>query len=293
MLARKNKNLSNKLNNLGFSGFSKPYIIAHILPYLVFIILYIVQDLSLPRAGVTHASYLKLIGLKSILKNCIYYFNVFKFFFSYNYKPSTLLHSWLVVFFFYGFIRYALKYPLYSIYLLGVMGILILWPSIDGERFCFPTIPFIIIFTAFAIRDFIQFLPDKRFYKAGIFIEILVILLCLSEYTNRGKYLSDEYGAYTKDAKQLYSFVMENTKKDEKIVFFEPRVLYLETGRLGFTFQPENIKRLAEADYLILCREGYRTFDYDIESQYPEESRNLAKIFENDSFKMYTINNGI
>ena len=31
------------------------------------------------------------------------------------------------------------------------------------------------------------------------------------------------------------------TKKDEKIIFFEPRILYLKTGRLGFTVPANNI----------------------------------------------------
>lgn len=99
--------------------------------------------------------------------------------------------------------------------------------------------------------------------------------------------VSDEYGAYSRDARELYAYVVENTAADAKMIFFKPRVLYLETGRLGF--QAYDIRRLSDADYLILSREGYGTFGYDIESIYPEESRALEKVFENASMKMYRI----
>jgi len=81
---------------------------------------------------------------------------------------------------------------------------------------------------------------------------------------------------------------MKNTNKDEKIIFIKPRVLYLETGRLGFL--ANKIERLKDADYLILFVDD-PVFNCDIEGQYPEESRSLTKVFENDSFKMYTIDN--
>ena len=123
----------------------------------------------------------------------------------------------------------------------------------------------------------------------GVAIEICAVLLCLLIYCKKGISISDEYGAYSSDAKELYSFVTKNTNIDDKIIFFKPRVLYLETGRLGFTLAPENIVCFAEADYLILSRDSYGTFDYDIESQYPNESKNLIKIFENTSLKMYKI----
>lgn len=292
MVTSKEKKLASKLKAVGFTGFSKPCIAAHVLPYTLFFFLYMVQKLSLPQAGATYVNLLGLIRLKAILANCLYYSKIFKDFFPFNFALSVFLYSWLVVFFFYGFIRYALKYPVYSIYLLGVMGILILWPVTQGIRFCFPAIPLMIVFTGFGIKDFIRFVKDKRFYKAGLFIEVAAVLMCLCLYTYKGKYVSDEYGAYSKDAKQLYSFVMENTKEDEKIVFFKPRVLYLETGRLGFQVEANDIERLlTEADYLILSRGNYGAFNYDIESQYPEESKNLTKIFENDALKMYRINN--
>lgn len=55
-------------------------------------------------------------------------------------------------------------------------------------------------------------------------------------------------------------------------------------------FQNGDITRLCEADYLLLSRDGYSTFDYDIEAQYPNESKALQKILEGKTFKLYKIN---
>ena len=81
--------------------------------------------------------------------------------------------------------------------------------------------------------------------------------------------------------------VLRQTPPTARIIFFKPRVLYLETGRLGF--QTSSIRRLRDADYLVLCRDGYGTFSYDIESQYPAESARLNLAFENSTFKLYEI----
>ena len=127
----------------------------------------------------------------------------------------------------------------------------------------------------------------KNILRYTILFEFAVIFFCILLYEKKSWHISNEYGAYSKDAKELYAMIKENTPNNAKIIFFKPRVLYLETGRLGF--QTSDINRLKDADYLVLSTDGYGTFDYDIESQYPEESRLVNKVFENKSLKCYEI----
>lgn len=287
LLLNRNRMIAGKCRDLGFSGFSKPFITAHILPYVLFAVLFLLQKSLLPQAGGTYIQNLKLITKGSILYNCDCYLWIFTEFFPFGPRLSACFYVWLVVFFLYGFIRSMFRYPLFSVFFMGIMAVLIMWPCTQGLRFCFPLIPVMVFFAALGMRDFLLFISDRRFHFAGICIELLCVILCLRIYSRRGMTVSDEYGAYSKDAKELYSYVVENTSTDAKMIFFKPRVLYLETGRLGF--QTFDIRRLSDADYLILSRDGYGTFEYDIESIYPEESRALDKVFENASMKMYRI----
>ncbi len=281
----KNPKINYKIVNFGFINFPKIDLPTHFLSYFIFVILYILQKSILPQAGNTYIQDLNLVNLKSILVQIKYYSLIFKDFFP---CFQSILYSWLILFFAYGFIRYFFKYPVFSIYILGVMGMLILWPAQQGIRFCFPVFPIIMIFTAFGIRDFIKSFSNKKILYMLISFELCILILFSALFIQRSLFHSNEYGAYSKDAKELYSYVKKNIKENEKIIFFKPRVLYLETGRLGF--RTSDIGRLSEVDYLLLSKDGYGTFDYDIEEQYPKESKNLDKVFENESLKMYKVN---
>lgn len=284
LLAKKSK-FKNILYKYGFSDFPKPNVTAHILPYITFIILITIQNFFLPKQGTTQLNeFLQLINIISILKNCLYYFYILKEFFPFG---VNLFHAWLMPFFIYGFIKNILKKPVLSIYILGIMGIWFLWVWTQGIRYCFSAIPAIMIFTGLGLKDFSSAMQKYNIQLWGTRLEIAVVLLCMFCYTNRAFFISNNSGAYSSDAKELYSMIINETPPDSKIIFFKPRVLYLETGRLGF--QTNDINRLKEADYLILSKDGYGTFDYNIESQYPDESKKLNKIFENNSLKCYKI----
>lgn len=284
MLIYRNGKIREVMNKLGFAEFSNPNILAHVLPYLIFVALLLFQNLILPKAGTTHSNYLHFISLKSIIRNCKYYFYIFKDYFPFG---ASFFFAWLIPFFCYGLIKYFLRKPVLSIYSLGVMGILILWPGTQGIRFCFPVIPTMIIFTGLGIKDFMILINNCKISKDAILFEFLVIVLYMALYAKTSLYINNEYGAYSKDAKELYAVIKEKTTEDDKIIFFKPRVLYLETGRLGF--RTHDINRLSDADYLVLSKDGYRTFNYEIENQYPEKTQKLKKIFENESLKCYKI----
>ena len=287
ILLNRNRWIAEKCRALGFNGFSRPFVPAHILPYVLFAVLFLLQKQLLPHAGGTYVQNLRLITKESVLDNCSYYLWIFVEFFPFGPRLSSCFYAWLAVFFLYGIIRSMFKYPLFSVFFVGILAVLIMWPCTEGLRFCFPLIPVMMLFAAFGMRDFLQCISNRDFRSIGICIELLCVILCLRIYSRRGMTVTDEYGAYSKDAKELYAYVIENTDADAKMIFFKPRVLYLETGRRGF--QAFDIRRLSDADYLILSRDGYGTFGYEIEKQYPEESKVLHKVFENASMKMYRI----
>ncbi len=94
---------------------------------------------------------------------------------------------------------------------------------------------------------------------------------------------SKNYEAYDNDALNVYDFIKSHTKQSDVIIFFKPRVLYLNTNRLSFT--TSDTKRLKEADYVLYYKQSY--------SFLPEssiDSSALSEIYKNDSFILYKIN---
>lgn len=285
MFLTKKSKFNNLLKKYGFTGFSKPNVAAHIIPYIIFIALLAIQNAFLPKQGETQLNeFLQFLNIRTIINNCRYYFFVLKDFFPFG---ANLFYAWLIPFFIYGFIKNILKKPVLSIYTLGNIGIWLLWFGNQGIRYCFPAIPAMIIFTGLGLKDFFVAIQNENIKLWSMRLEMTILFLCMIFYTNKAFFVSNDYGAYSSDAKELYSMIINKTPDDSKIIFFKPRVLYLETGRLGF--QTNDINRLDEADYLILSKDGYGTFDYDIESQYPDARKKLYKLFDNKTLKCYKI----
>ncbi|MDE5580638.1 MAG: glycosyltransferase family 39 protein [Treponemataceae bacterium] len=286
-LLSKSNRIKSTMSKLNFKEFASLNLTAHLLPYFLFALLCIIQNLFLPKAGMTHLSLYFPISPTKTIKNALYYCQVFRDFFPFRRSISILFYAYFAPLFIYGLVRHIFRLPILSIYLFGTMGILLFAPFTGGIRYVFSAIPVMIVFAGYGARELMDNLVNKdKPMRFAVFLEIVSVLACIQIYSASSKGM-DEYGAYSVDAKEMYAAIETETEKNNKIIFFKPRVLYLETDRLGF--QTANIERLSDADYLLLSKDGYGTFDYDIEKQYPVESGSLQKILENDTMKLYKI----
>lgn len=286
-LLSKNGRIKATMSKLHFKEFASLNLTAQLLPYFLFALLCLIQNLFLPKAGMTHLSlYFPISPIKTV-KNALYYCKVFSDFFPFRKSISIFFYAWLAPIFIYGFVRHIFRQPIISIYFLGTMGIILFAPFTGGIRYVFPAIPVMIVFAGYGVRELMDNLVSKnKPMRFAVFLEIISLLACIQIYSASRKGIA-EYGAYSVDAKEMYAAIETETEKSDKIIFFKPRVLYLETGRLGF--QTANIERLSDADYMLLSKDGYGTFNYDIEKQYPVESERLQKILEKAALKLYRI----
>ncbi len=283
-LLSKNSSIKSCLVRLHFKDFAALNLPAHMLPYILFALFCLIQNAFLPKAGMTHLNLYFPISPVRAIKFISYYCFVFKDFFPFR---KSFFYAWFAPIFIYGFVRSLFRQPLLSIYFFGTMGILILAPFTGGIRYVFPVIPVMIVFTGYGIKSLISnFINKDKLERFAVFLEIISLFICMEIYATTKKG-ADKYGAYSSDAKEMYAVIGSQTEQSAKIIFFKPRVLYLETGRLGF--QTKDIRRLNDADYLLLSKDGYGTFDYEIEQQYPTECENLQKLLENDTMKLYKI----
>ena len=280
------------LQAAGFGGFARPEPVAHAAPYVVFLLLSAWERSCLPH-GTAHVACLGLATPASVWANCRYYFFLPTGFFP---DGGRLLHALALPFFLYGFLRHFLRKPVLSAYLCASMGILLLWPARQGFRFLFPVMPAMLVFAGAGIRDCLAKMRAARAARAALLLEVSLLLLSEMHLAMRAarnldgyRVAHDDCGAYSREAREMYAFVGTYTPEDAKIVFFKPRVLYLETGRLGFRTRDPG--RLREADYLLLAADDTAgdSIGSEIETNPPPGMPSLEKAYENPRFKLYRI----
>lgn len=276
--------------------FRRFYIVYFALPYIMFIIIAFTVDNIFGRGGSGHLELLSQISLKSIVRNCIYYTFIFGEFFAlptlkFDFKYSLLLPNL-------GFILFALSIPLIwqgikscfhtakmqtifiVLFMLGNMTLLILWPGLQGIRFVFCVIPFIVLF---GIVGFTKTLKYQKIIKIT-FITIMLFFItkdCVYVYLNA----TNQYrglNAYSDSAKDIYGFIQQNLPQDSKIAFFKPRVLYLNTNRLSF--YPLKDEDFLKCNFVL---EYLPIKDENTMPQNPQNREFLEKIYENSEFILY------
>lgn len=289
-LASKNKKLDNLLQHLGVERTAPLYLLPQMLPYIIFIAGTILMSIALPIPAKNHVSVLSQVTVHSMLYNVRYYAFLGKKFFPFGTETSAALYGIFALFIAYGLLRHAVRTAAARasfIYTAGTLAIYIIWPYRQSLRFILPVLPLYALFAAEGIRDIAAFLPHKdrmAMAAAGMLLFLLGFRLPHGEIVTG---VRARYGSQTDETQSVYKYIKENTKTSDIIMFYKPRVLYLETGRLGF--DNDNIGRLCDADYLLLSRDGYGTFNYDIEAQYPNESKILEKVLEYNTIKLYKI----
>lgn len=250
------------------------------LPYVVFVLGALLVRYALDSAGGEGhiALLLESISLKSIVRNTLYYAVVWADFFALpnplTFLAPSLLESkyafllpnplgllaWgvCVYFLFLGF-RACYKRDMFAALFVGIsLGILIIWPALQGIRFVFCVLPFFAIWIASG---------GLRVYAKHPKLIAAFIALILGYFVLKDSYhLLARYNALPKiilaikppnpypqafdlESKQVYAFITTHTSPSDTIVFFKPRVLYLATNRLSYS--TSKLERLDKAQYLL------------------------------------------
>lgn len=277
-------------------------IFCHALPYLIFILVIFTLNCVLGVGGSGHLELLSQISLKSIVRNGIYYVFIFGEFFT---LPSVL--SSLGIDFKYsfllpnlGFIFVALAFPLIlrgvricfikeplqtifiMLFVLGSVAMLVLWPALQGIRFVFCIIPFMIYF------GIVGFVACARFKTTAkvLFIAVMSLFIIKDSYAIYVNIQNDfrhkAIDAYSTNAKAVYEFIRQNLPSDSKIAFFKPRVLCLNTNRLSF--YPLKDEDFLKGDFVL---EYLPIKDENPLPQNPQNKARLIKIYENSEFILY------
>ncbi|MCR5304695.1 MAG: hypothetical protein K6E33_09050, partial [Lachnospiraceae bacterium] len=157
-----------------------------------------------------------------------------------------------------GFILQFEKNFLLAIYCAGSFFLYMIWPYYQKMRFMY-SIAFLMIPAAVSGYELVK--KKSRISLVIAAVTVSVLLLSGTMLTYNGyqqtfvKHRETEKGSYSPDALATYEYIKENTSEDSVIIFEKPRVLYLNTGRLGYCRNSRKVFEDLTADYVLLCSE--------------------------------------
>ncbi len=175
-------------------------------------------------------------------KNVKHYADFTQSYFTLN-KTSFLSISSFWVFSFItllGMIRQKRNTIFLLLLILGIVGIIMLFPYVQGFRYIYPTVPFIIYFFLHGTKKLI---PNKKYNQLFLAIYFLItLILYIPKLIAFQKSIDSnhlESGPQAKDAIEAFKYIKENVPEDAILVFNKPRVLSLYTDRscMGSSFK--------------------------------------------------------
>lgn len=256
------------------------------IPYVVFIILIILYNSVTGYSDNSYASQFDWTNIYYQFQfRFFYYLNTSSDFFNAPVLGSLSSLIWGVYFFFFifGVIRMKGQDFSLAVYVFFTFCIVIIY-RYQANRFFFSILPLILYFVLNGC-DYLQnklntqnisgvlFFPVIIFFSYGTLLQSVDAILKMDTVIE---------GPFDEESIELISFVENETKKDDIIIFFKPRILRLLTGRNGFVVNSNKSIHDGRADYLIIHKNT-------INDQFPlNEDINLIasnnKVFENVDF---------
>ncbi len=158
-----------------------------------------------------------------------------------------------------GFVRQlAGGVTVFEVYTAGYCAVILLFGGYQGIRYLVPIIPLYLMYVMHGIH-WVERIGARRLSTV-----LLSSILCAAAIVYLDSYRKEnfdviEHGIDSPEARELFSFIRDNTRADSLIVFRKPRALYLLTGRRSVVY-PDNQGRLyvvneyvraIHADYVI------------------------------------------
>lgn len=220
--------------------------------------------------------------------------------------PWAVGFVWLGALFFWilvvwGAMKSGSKWLGAVVFLVLNLSLYVVWPSVQGMRFLFPLLPLLVIFLVQGMDGFWKkFLPvlttvwngmpacvaSVKNWVWGIVILVLVQGVMTSVfYTNL-----DTNQAYSKPVRELYDFVLQSVKPEERVSFHKPRLMHYVTGAKVY-----RIAQDPKDDADAVARLQVKGVDYWILEKHMWTSGrgvpvySLNKVFENQQFVVYRI----
>ncbi len=204
-----------------------------------------------------------------------------------------------------------------SLYMIFCAAGTCLLPYTQGLRYMMGIMPVMVIFSVYGYRRIFAKAPallrkggkdtesesvenTKKIHPTlNIAASALTVILCLAacyaQYNadveniraikaNGDDIHAGSEGMYSPEAIEIYDYIKANTAQDAVFAFHKPRALYLNTGRLAFSYLV-NDRDVMDADYCILPELFYQTY---VNDETPEWFSNFEVVLRNSELTLMT-----
>ncbi len=274
-------------------------IAVYCLPYAVFFAVRILAEKMLMPAT-SNLSDVGSVSFAGIIENIGYYIGMTsKYLYRLSMPVSLVLMPGMVLALLTGVYVKGFKWENLhlTIFILATYFVLIILPYVQGIRYMFNILPFFMMYMAYGGKHLCEWVQKKKPIRHGKKILAALaaaVLLCtfgtmvyqsIANQVQGGQLEKDD--VYAPDAKDMYSYIRQETQEDAVIGFIKPRALYLNTERISFR-PGVNGHVLTEADYYLQC-----TYPIQDEAETDEQLRQnlsiLEPVYENPSFVLYRV----
>lgn len=279
-------------------------LLAHALPWAVFLALYAVTYWILPQPN-SNASDMASVTINRIKDNVLYYYGLMSSF------VGDMLPSWVPG-------RQHLHLAMYPLIALGLLGrgwrreevhlsillcgtgaVLLALPYGQDVRYMFNILPLMLMFTAYGAavlaRAIIRMADGGKIRRAlAMIVCALMVIVAGLRVCDLGAYAKAWqqaggrerlYDAYHSASKEMYAYIREHVEEEAVIAYIKPRVLYLNTGRMGMMIGV-NGHHFYDADYILTFRGRSDELGAMI---WPELDAELTLVYENHEYELYRI----
>ena len=231
--------------------------LVRILPYGVFLLLRLLQDLVLPDGAENHYQYLDHVTAGSLAANAWYYLKLMGSFvlpLQGMDSPWVLAAAALVLLpCLVGVARGGRE----ALPLMGYLGLFLLvqvaWPVRQGARFLLPVMPLMLLLFWRGLAA----IPCRRPALPAWILSALLLLGTVGQSAYITHHVSgrETNQAHTPEMRRIYRFIRDRTPPAALLAFSKPRVARLFTGRNAVRISPAQA-RAARDVLLVLVKAG-------------------------------------
>ena len=276
----------------------------HLLPWALFACLYLLVRLCLPEVD-SNTSDMAGVTLNRIKDNILYYYGLMQRFFG-GMLPAWMpgrncLHLAVYALMAAGLIARGWRSAEIhlTILLCGTGAALLALPYEQDLRYLFGILPLMLLFAGYGMAALVRaagrcvrsVCVRRAAVCAGTALMLAVSLLRMGdlaawkqEWKNSGG-RERLYEAYHAASKDIYAYISEQVEEDAVIAYIKPRVLYLNTGRMGFV-TGVNGHHFYDADYILTFQDRADEVGAII---WPELDAELTLVYENPGYELYRI----
>lgn len=277
--------------------YPKQKALSHILAYGVFALGAVMDKLLFPSGASDYGYYFKFLSKSSLVSNFEGYMSSSLNFFSVNMGKAFPILFILGILFIYSIKKEFFKETAVFIYIAGMFALVVIFPAYQGMRYIITILPLILMLCFKALSDFERDIigEDKfrYFYRfaSGALVCVIILTLGFNTLLHAKDAVKEGFdrssnSSYSETAREAYDYITENTEEDDIVVFFKPRVMWLNTHRKSISVSEPNMEKLDEVDYVLL----EKSMEDDVLKEYCEAEDNAQEVFSNDDFVLYSIN---